>query len=155
MLSSSLAPISCTNPRFWAKPNCSLTLHPLVALSGKEETNCLLCRKAGPRPVCLQNSKFSADAFTWGSVCRYYKTQRPNLGEGSHSRAFTFLTISYSLIRSHCSPTSIAALLNYLFKNLILAWGIPLWSQTPLSQIFQIAVTVSLYCSFSPCSLQD
>lgn len=87
MLSSSLASISCTSPRFWAKSISSFTLYPPVSLSGKEETNCLLG---------LFTCKFRAEAFTWWSVCRYYKTWRQSLGEGCYSRALTFLSISYS-----------------------------------------------------------
>lgn len=74
---------------------CSLS----CGLSGKEETkeiNCLLCRKTDSRPIYLQNSKFSADAFMWWGVSKYYRTWRPSLGKGYFSRALTFLTISYS-----------------------------------------------------------
>lgn len=148
MLSSSLASILCTNPRFWAKSICSFTLYPPVTLSGKEETNCLglsTCKTASSALMLLRG-EVSVNITKHGDQAE----ERDVTQELSLSSPFPTAKLG-----DIWPPTSIGGLLNYLFKNLILTWGAPLRSQMPSRQIFQIAVTVSLYYSFSSCSLQD
>lgn len=133
MLSRSLASISCTKPRFFKKSVYSLTLYPPVALSGKKETNCLLC----PRPVYLKTAS-SALMFLHAEVFVGITKHGDQTWERDVNQEFplswSFPTAKLGYI---WPTTSIGALLKYLFKTTILTWGIPLWLQTPSCQMWQ------------------